>query len=109
MFGDGTVVIKAAPGHSPGHQVLFLKLAKTGPVLLTFPTKPPQIVVLARFELIITAKCSTICHDILKPRFSPQVEIRGHYVVCSLSNDVKRGGCHRDFRNGRVKNVDRPE
>ena len=35
VFGDGTVVIKAAPGHSPGHQVLFLKLQKTGPVLLS--------------------------------------------------------------------------
>ena len=34
VFGDGTVVIKSAPGHSPDHQVLFLKLAKTGPVLL---------------------------------------------------------------------------
>ena len=35
VFGDGTVVIKAAPGHSPAHQVLFLKLAKTGPVVLS--------------------------------------------------------------------------
>ena len=35
VFGDGTVVIKAAPGHSPGHQVLFVKLAKTGPVLVS--------------------------------------------------------------------------
>jgi N-acyl homoserine lactone hydrolase len=35
VFGDGTVVIKAAPGHSPGHQVLFLKLAKTGPVVIS--------------------------------------------------------------------------
>ena len=35
VFGDGTVVIKPAPGHSPAHQVLFLKLAKTGPVLLS--------------------------------------------------------------------------
>src|SRR5438445_811992 len=26
VFGDGTVIIKSAPGHSPGHQVLFLKL-----------------------------------------------------------------------------------
>jgi len=34
VFGDGTVVIKSAPGHTPGHQVLFVKLAKTGPVLL---------------------------------------------------------------------------
>jgi glyoxylase-like metal-dependent hydrolase (beta-lactamase superfamily II) len=22
VFGDGTVIIKAAPGHTPGHQVL---------------------------------------------------------------------------------------
>jgi glyoxylase-like metal-dependent hydrolase (beta-lactamase superfamily II) len=35
VFGDGTVVIKAAPGHSPGHQVLFLRLAKTGPIVLS--------------------------------------------------------------------------
>ena len=35
VFGDGTVVIKSTPGHSPGHQVLFLKLAKTGPILLS--------------------------------------------------------------------------
>jgi N-acyl homoserine lactone hydrolase len=34
VFGDGTVVIKTAPGHTPGHQMLFLKLAKFGPVLL---------------------------------------------------------------------------
>jgi N-acyl homoserine lactone hydrolase len=34
VFGDGSVVIKSAPGHTPGHQVLFLKLAKTGPVLM---------------------------------------------------------------------------
>ena len=35
VFGDGTVVIKSAPGHTLGHQVLFLKLAKTGPVVLS--------------------------------------------------------------------------
>lgn len=35
VFGDGTVVIMAAPGHSPGHQTLFLKLKKTGPVMLS--------------------------------------------------------------------------
>ncbi len=34
VFGDGTVVIKSAPGHTPGHQVLFVKLPKTGPVVL---------------------------------------------------------------------------
>lgn len=35
VFGDGTVVIKAMPGHTPGHQVLYLELAEQGPVLLT--------------------------------------------------------------------------
>jgi N-acyl homoserine lactone hydrolase len=34
VFGDGTVVVKTAPGHTPGHQMLFLKLAKFGPLLL---------------------------------------------------------------------------
>jgi glyoxylase-like metal-dependent hydrolase (beta-lactamase superfamily II) len=28
------VVIKYAPGHTPGHQVLALRLPKTGPVLI---------------------------------------------------------------------------
>lgn len=35
VFGDGSVIIKAAPGHSPGHQVLFLRLKKTGPVVIS--------------------------------------------------------------------------
>jgi glyoxylase-like metal-dependent hydrolase (beta-lactamase superfamily II) len=35
VFGDGRVVIKSAPGHSPGHQVLFINLSKTGPVVLS--------------------------------------------------------------------------
>jgi glyoxylase-like metal-dependent hydrolase (beta-lactamase superfamily II) len=35
VFGDGSVVIKFTPGHTPGHQSLFLKRAKTGPVLLS--------------------------------------------------------------------------
>ncbi len=35
VFGDGTVVLKSTPGHTPGHQSLFVKLAKTGPIVLT--------------------------------------------------------------------------
>jgi N-acyl homoserine lactone hydrolase len=35
VFGDGSVVIKRALGHTPGHQVLFLKLKKTGNILLS--------------------------------------------------------------------------
>jgi glyoxylase-like metal-dependent hydrolase (beta-lactamase superfamily II) len=39
VFGDGTVIIKQTPGHTPGHQVLFLKLPKTGPVLIASRAK----------------------------------------------------------------------
>lgn len=35
VFGDGKVVIYPAFGHSPGHQVLFVDLAETGPILLS--------------------------------------------------------------------------
>lgn len=35
VFGDGTVILKSAPGHSPDHQVLFVKMAKTGPVVIS--------------------------------------------------------------------------
>ena len=35
VFGDGQVVIKSAPGHTPGHQTLVLKLAATGRVMLS--------------------------------------------------------------------------
>lgn len=35
VFGDGTVLIKSAPGHTIGHQVLYVKLARTGGVLLS--------------------------------------------------------------------------
>jgi glyoxylase-like metal-dependent hydrolase (beta-lactamase superfamily II) len=35
VFGDGSVVIKSAPGHSPDHQVLYVKLARSGPVVLS--------------------------------------------------------------------------
>jgi N-acyl homoserine lactone hydrolase len=35
VFGDGSVVIKRAPGHTPGHQMLFVRLPKTGNVLLS--------------------------------------------------------------------------
>lgn len=34
VFGDGVVVINSAPGHTPGHQVLVLNLAKTGRVMV---------------------------------------------------------------------------
>lgn len=35
VFGDGAVILKLAAGHTPGHQVLYVKLAQTGGVLLS--------------------------------------------------------------------------
>jgi glyoxylase-like metal-dependent hydrolase (beta-lactamase superfamily II) len=35
VFGDGSVLIKFTPGHTPGHQSLFVRLAHTGPVLIS--------------------------------------------------------------------------
>jgi N-acyl homoserine lactone hydrolase len=35
VFGDGTVLIKTAPGHTVGHQVLVVRLPRTGRVLLS--------------------------------------------------------------------------
>jgi glyoxylase-like metal-dependent hydrolase (beta-lactamase superfamily II) len=35
VFGDGLVKILAAPGHTPGHQVLFINLAQRGPIVLS--------------------------------------------------------------------------
>lgn len=35
VFGDGSVVILSAPGHTPGHQVLFLDLPNYGPLILS--------------------------------------------------------------------------
>lgn len=34
VFGDGSVVVMATPGHTPGHQVLAVKLANAGTVVL---------------------------------------------------------------------------
>jgi N-acyl homoserine lactone hydrolase len=53
VFGDGAVVIKAAPGHTPGHEVLVLNLVKSGRIMVagdlyhypperTFGRKPPD-------------------------------------------------------------------
>ena len=34
VFGDGRVRLLPAPGHTPGHQVLYVGLSETGPVVL---------------------------------------------------------------------------
>lgn len=35
VFGDGSITIIQAPGHTPGHTVLLLRLRNAGPILLT--------------------------------------------------------------------------
>jgi glyoxylase-like metal-dependent hydrolase (beta-lactamase superfamily II) len=34
VFGDGKVILKLSAGHTPAHQVLFVDLPRTGPVVL---------------------------------------------------------------------------
>jgi N-acyl homoserine lactone hydrolase len=34
LFGDGTVVLRSLPGHTPGHQGLLVQLPGSGPILL---------------------------------------------------------------------------
>jgi glyoxylase-like metal-dependent hydrolase (beta-lactamase superfamily II) len=35
VFGDGSVILLSTPGHTPGHQSLYVKLAKTGGVVVS--------------------------------------------------------------------------
>ena len=35
VFGDGMVVLKYTPGHTPGHQSLYVKLPRTGGIVLS--------------------------------------------------------------------------
>jgi N-acyl homoserine lactone hydrolase len=35
IFGDGSVVVKSARGHTKGHQMMLVRLPKTGPIILT--------------------------------------------------------------------------
>ena len=35
VFGDGTVMMLATPGHTPGHRSLLVRLREAGPVLIT--------------------------------------------------------------------------
>src|SRR5262249_314629 len=38
VFGDGTVMLYPAHGHTPGHRVLLVRLPRSGPVLLSGDT-----------------------------------------------------------------------
>ena len=35
VFGDASVMTVPAPGHSPGHRVLYVNLPKMGPVVIS--------------------------------------------------------------------------
>jgi N-acyl homoserine lactone hydrolase len=72
VFGDGTVTIKFTPGHTPGHQSLYLKLAKTGPVLLSgdlyhYPEEMTlKVVPSFDFDQAQTAKSRATIEDFVK-------------------------------------------
>lgn len=60
VFGDGTVVIKSMPGHTPGHQVLYLDLVEHGPLLLSgdmyhfYENREHQRVPIFNFDVALT-------------------------------------------------------
>lgn len=60
VFGDGTVVIKSMPGHTPGHQVLYLDLAEHGSLLLSgdmyhfYENREHQRVPIFNFDVALT-------------------------------------------------------
>jgi glyoxylase-like metal-dependent hydrolase (beta-lactamase superfamily II) len=73
VFGDGAVLLKAAPGHTPAHQVLVLNLAKTGRVMVAgdlyhysperiFQRKPPD----NEFNVEQSAASRVMIEDYLK-------------------------------------------
>jgi N-acyl homoserine lactone hydrolase len=83
VFGDGTVILLLTPGHTPGHQCLFVKLSKTGPIVLTgdlyhYPAErefkdfrspsPTEVASRARLEALLKEKGATLWmgHDIIQ-------------------------------------------
>ena len=77
VFGDGTVVIKAAPGHTPGHQVLVVRLPETGPVMLAgdlyhFPEeREAQIVPVIEFDKEQSRSTRVIIEDYVRRHAMP--------------------------------------
>ncbi|MCJ7712539.1 MAG: N-acyl homoserine lactonase family protein [Chloroflexi bacterium] len=93
VFGDGSVVIIQAPGHTAGHTVLLVRLAEAGPILLSgdlwhqaesrrdrrvpaYNTSRPQTLTsIDRVEALVTATGARVivqheladCHSL--PRF----------------------------------------
>jgi len=86
VFGDGAVVIKFTPGHTPGHQSLYLKLANTGPVLLSGDLYHyPEEMTYKRipsfdFDMEQTAKSRTMIEDFVKKN-NAQLWIQHDYTA----------------------------
>jgi N-acyl homoserine lactone hydrolase len=87
VFGDGTVILKAAPGHSPGHQVLVLNLATTGRVMIagdlyhypqerTFHRPPPD----TEFNVQQSAASRVMVEEYLK-RTKTEIWIEHDFVA----------------------------
>jgi glyoxylase-like metal-dependent hydrolase (beta-lactamase superfamily II) len=72
VFGDGSVIIKRAIGHTPGHQMLFVRLRNTGPVILSgdlyhfTENRIKQRVPSLNFDKAETKKSMTIMEDFVK-------------------------------------------
>jgi N-acyl homoserine lactone hydrolase len=87
VFGDGSVVIKTAPGHTPGHQALYLKLAKTGNVLLSGDLYHyPEEITLKKIPLFDTSKEETA-----KSREAIEGFVKANHAQLWIQHDYTTG------------------
>jgi glyoxylase-like metal-dependent hydrolase (beta-lactamase superfamily II) len=72
VFGDGTVIIKSMPGHTIGHQVLYLDIGLEQPILLTGDlyhfeeNRTNQIAPIFNFNIPQTKKSMKVFEDFAK-------------------------------------------
>jgi hypothetical protein len=73
VFGDSSAVIKFAPGHTPGHQMLLLRLKNTG-LVIRRSDKPSGVSVIGMDpdNLLTKVQSNPLAHE--------------------LSNDIRKGG-----------------
>jgi glyoxylase-like metal-dependent hydrolase (beta-lactamase superfamily II) len=84
VFGDGSVLIKAAVGHTPGHRVLIVNLPKGGTIVLSGDLYHyPQERVLGRVPTFEYDAAQT-----LKSRAEIESYIQAHHAKLIIQHDI---------------------
>jgi hypothetical protein len=84
VFGDGSVIIKAAVGHTPGHRVLIVHLPKSGTIVLSGDLYHyPEERVLGRVPTFEFDAAQT-----LKSRAEIERYIKAHHAKLIIQHDI---------------------